>query len=140
MIRSTRTAIALIVVAQGLVGCDGANPRSPVAPSTVPIIQQPPSSRGIYTLTSSASTVIPGGVLGVSWTASAAAARDWIGLFKVGAAACDHGWSEYTNGATSGTRTLTAPTQSGQYEFRYHLNNSCDETARSSPVTVSQGS
>jgi hypothetical protein len=135
---STRTGIALLVVAQGLVGCDSGN-RLPLAPSTVPqITQGPPANPATYTVTPSATTVAPGAVLSVSWTASTGASRDWIGLFTVGAAACDHGWSEYTGGATSGTFTLTAPTQPGQYEFRYHPNDGCVDTARS-PVTVRTG-
>lgn len=75
----------------------------------------------------------------MSWTASKGGSTDWIGLFRVEAGVCDHGWSEGTNGATSGTLTLTAPTQPGQYEFRYHLNDGCGEAARSSPVTVRDG-
>jgi len=100
----------------------------------------PTPSPATYTLTSSSSAVAPGGELSVSWTASRGGARDWIGFFSVGAAPCDHGWSEGTKGATSGTLKLNAPIQVGQYEFRYQPNDGCDETARSSPVTVSAGS
>jgi hypothetical protein len=124
----TRTAIALLVVAQGLVGCDNDN-RLPLAPT-------PPANPRTYTLTPSATTVAPGAVLSVSWTASTGGSGDWIGLFTVGAKPCDHGWSEYTGGGNAGTFTFTAPTQPGEYEFRYHPNDGCVETARSSPVTV----
>jgi hypothetical protein len=134
MRKITRTATALAILVSALVGCDADN--TPLAPSPPPVVQQPPSTPSVYTLTSSASTVAPGAALSVSWTASEAAARDWIGLFKIGADHCDHGWSESTSGLTSGTLTLTAPSELGRYEFRYHLNNSCDEVARSSPVTV----
>jgi hypothetical protein len=140
MTQRNRTAIALLVFAQGLVGCDNDNPRLPLAPSTVPqVTQTPPSNPVAYTLVPSTSTVAPGGELSVSWTASRGGFRDWIGLFKLGAADCDHGWSEGTKGATSGTLTLSAPTQSGQYEFRYHPNDGCVDTVRSSPVTVTAG-
>jgi hypothetical protein len=136
---SMRTAIAFLMIAQGLVGCDNDN-RLPLAPSTVPQAPQgAPANPRTYTLTPSATTVAPGAVLSVSWTASTGGSRDWIGLFTVGAASCDHGWSAYTRGVTSGTYTLTAPTQPGQYEFRYHPNDGCNETARSSPVTVKTG-
>jgi hypothetical protein len=139
MMKSTRTAIALLVCAQGFVGCDTDRPRSPVAPSPALQTPQPPSATGTYTLTASTSSISPGGVLSVSWTATNARSRDWIGFFTIGAAACDHGWSESTYGAASGTRTLTAPTQPGQYEFRYHLDDGCNDVARSSPVTVTGG-
>jgi hypothetical protein len=75
----------------------------------------------------------------VSWTASRGGAKDWIGLYRLQAADCDHGWSQSTNGATSGTFMLTAPTQPGQYEFRYQPNDGCAVTAWSSTVTVSAG-
>ena len=48
-------------------------------------------------------------------------------------------WWEYTDGATSGTLTLSAPTAPGQYEFRYLLDDGFVDTVRSSPVTVTAG-
>jgi hypothetical protein len=48
-------------------------------------------------------------------------------------------WWKYTDGGTSGTFTLNAPTQPGQYEFRYLLDDGFVDTARSTPVTVSAG-
>lgn len=134
MTNRTRTGFMLLVLAQGLAGCDSRS--TPLAPSTVP---QPTPIQEAYTLTPSSNTVTPGGQLSVSWTAPIGGARDWIGLFGVGDHECDHGWSDYTGGATSGTLALSAPTRPGQYEFRYHLDNSCVETVRSSPVTVSAG-
>lgn len=103
----------------------------------VPRPTEPPTvDQATYTLTPSATTVAPGAVVSISWTASKGGAKDWIGLFRLGAAApCDHGWSEYTGAGTSGTFTLTAPMQPGQYEFRYLPNDGCTETARS-PLTV----
>ena len=73
--------------------------------------------------------------MSVSWTAPEAGARDWLALFRVGGGYEDDWW-DYTNGATSGTRTLTAPTRPGQFEFRYLLNDSFLDVAHSSPVTV----
>jgi hypothetical protein len=134
----TRTAIVLLMFAPGLAGCDG--PRLPSAPSSVAQPNpQPPPSQGSYTLTVSSNSVAPGGQLSVSWTASKGEKNDWIGLFNMGADCEGHGWVESTNGATSGTFTLTAPTQPGQYEFRYYPDNGCVETVRSSPVTVHTG-
>jgi hypothetical protein len=72
----------------------------------------------------------------VSWTAPAARPGDWLALFKVGGSYDD--WWDHTNGATSGTHTLTAPTQPtqpGQYEFRYLVDGDFLDVARSSPVT-----
>lgn len=135
MRRRMRTAITLLVVVSGPIGCD--EHRSPVAPVATPqVTPQPPPTQAAYTLTPSADTVGPGGVLSISWTASSARSGDWIGLFAVGAAICDHGWSESTRGATTGTLSLTAPSTPGRYEFRYYLNLSCEEAARSNPVTV----
>ena len=144
MTPSTRTAVVLLMFAQGLAGCDGRG--LPPAPSPVPLpstVAQPnpqPPNQGVYTLTVSSNTVTPGGQLSVSWTASPGGTRDWIGLYSMGALDCEgHGWGEYTNGATSGTFTLTAPTQPGEYEFRYYPNNGCVDYVRSSPVTVRAG-
>ena len=134
-----RYVIVVLTLILGLVGCDGGT--SPTAPSRV--IQPdspPPANREGYTLTPSPTTVTPGGALKVSWSASRGGANDWIGLFRVGAQNCDHGWAESTKGAPSGTLALAAPTQLGEYEFRYHLNDGCVEAARSRPVTVGAGS
>jgi len=141
MTRNTRTAVVLVMFAQGLAGCDGL----PSAPSTVlpPVTQpnpQPPANLGLYTLTVSSKLVTPGSQLSVSWTASTGETKDWIGLFSIGAPDCEyHLWGEYTNGATSGTFTLTAPTWPGEYEFRYYPRNSCVQYVPSSPVTVRAG-
>lgn len=56
-------------------------------------------------------------------------------MFRVGGT-YDEDWWEHTNGATSGTHTLTAPTRLGQHEFRYLLGGGILAVARSSPVTV----
>ena len=139
MSRSMQATLALLVSVQGLVGCDGGV--SQWAPTTVTqTTQQAPSNQEGYSLTATPSTVAPGGELSVSWTAVSGRTKDWIGLFSLGAPPCDHGWSEYTKGATSGTLTLQAPTRTGQYEFRFLPNDGCDVAARSSPVTVSAGS
>ena len=93
------------------------------------------SVEGPYTVTSSTDTVAAGGDIRVSWTAQGARAGDWIALFKVGQN-YDDDWYGLTNGATSGTLTGTAPTRPGLYEFRYLVDESFVDAARSSPVTV----
>jgi hypothetical protein len=91
-----------------------------------------------YSLTPSATTVIAGGPLSVSWTAPSGGYLDWVGFFRVvdPSEAYQDGWWQYTNGATSGTMAITAPLLPGQYEFRYLLDDGYVDTVRSSPVTV----
>jgi hypothetical protein len=74
----------------------------------------------------------------VSWTASIKGGNDWIALFKNGdlKTAPKAEWVGWTDGATSGTFTLSAPSQPGQYEFHYYPNDGYDEAARSGVVTV----
>lgn len=92
---------------------------------------------GNYALTASPSTASPGGALTVSWTApSGRPTNDWVGLFAVGAPNTTYVWYAFTNGATTGTLTVAAPAQTGQYEFRYLLQNGYTSTARSGTVTV----
>jgi hypothetical protein len=94
-----------------------------------------------YTVTPSSNTATPGGQLSVSWTAPRGGVWDWIGLFNLGEPSTNYEqhWWRYTEGATSGTFTLAAPTQQGQYEFRYLLDDGFVDSVRSSPVTVSAG-
>jgi uncharacterized protein (DUF1800 family) len=75
--------------------------------------------------------------LSVSWTAPAGRPTyDWIGLYRVGAGPFDYLWWQNTGGAPSGTFTLAAPGEDGAYEFRYNLNDSFTDVARSNTVTV----
>ena len=90
---------------------------------------------GPFTLTPSTDVIDAGGQMSVSWTAPGGRAGDWIAVFRVGASYEDE-WYGLTNGATSGTHTLTAPTRPGQYEFRYLVDDGFVEVVRSSPVTV----
>ena len=65
------------------------------------------------TVTASPAVVPPGGQLTVSWVAPPGQSDgDWIGLFKAGEPV--ERWYFYTGGLTSGTRTLTAPTELGE--------------------------
>ncbi len=88
-----------------------------------------------FTVTPSTDAVDAGARISVSWTAPGARAGDWLAVFRVGGSYDDDWWGD-TNGATSGTRTLTAPTRPGQYEFRYLFDGGFLVLARSSPVTV----
>lgn len=129
----------LLAVAAASAACDDL-PRQPLAtlPSPVPAPPPPRPVEG-YALSVTPEVVGPGGDLLVKWMAPSGGKWDWIGIFAVGALNCNHGWYEYTDGQLSGTVTFKAPTQPGQYEFRYHLDDGCTETARSAAVTVSPG-
>jgi uncharacterized protein (TIGR03437 family) len=93
------------------------------------------SVEGPFTVTPSTDVVDAGGPISVSWTAPRAQPGDWIALFKAGRSYEDD-WYAVTDGATSGTFTLTAPTQPGQWEFRYLVDEDYHAAAHSSPVTV----
>jgi uncharacterized protein (TIGR03437 family) len=88
-----------------------------------------------YTVTAGTDVVDAGGQMSVSWTATVPQPGDWLAVFRVGRSYEDE-WYGLINGETSGTRTLTAPTQPGQYEFRYLVDVDYRDIARSSPVTV----
>ena len=91
---------------------------------------------GSYTLTAAPATVSPGGGLSITWSApSGRPANDWVGLFLVGAPNTSYLWYSFTGGATSGSVNLTAPVQTGQYEFRYLLLNGYTSVATSNTVT-----
>ena len=102
----------------------------------------------VAALTASPSLVTPGGQLTVSWVGPSGrgcvGGGDWVALYRVGdpddtGAANGHSdlWFDHLCGAASGTLTLSAPTQPGQYEFRYMM--STGSVARSNPVTVNPG-
>ncbi len=95
------------------------------------------SGASTYMVTTPQSSVAPGGALSVSWTAPAGRpATDWVGLFRIGIPNTAFGWWQYTNGAPSGTFTLAAPGEAGEYEFRYLLEDGFTDAARSGAVTV----
>ena len=82
-------------------------------------------------------SVAPLGQFTVSWTASSGRSPlDWIGLFRAGDSNSFYIWYEYTNGAASGTVRFTAPSQPGQYQFRYLLDDGYIDVARTGAVTV----
>jgi len=91
-----------------------------------------------FSIASSEAVVTANGTLSVTWKTSAAGASDWIGLFRKESpnTAYNSGWWQYTNGASTGTFTLTAPAVLGEYEFRYLLDDGFNDTTRSGLVTV----
>jgi len=93
----------------------------------------------VATLTSSLSRVTSGAQLSVSWmTQGGRSGSDWIALMKVGNPNENYlsGWWEYTNGLASGSFTLSAPSQPGEYEFRYLPEDGYIDAVRSTPITV----
>jgi hypothetical protein len=97
-------------------------------------------------LTASPSLVTSGDQLTMSWVAPSgrgcSGGGDWVALFRIGdpdntGAANGHSdlWFVHLCGATSGTSTLSAPAQPGQFEFRYMIGDA--SVARSNSVTVS---
>ena len=108
-----------------------------VQSSRVISVQPPrPSS---YALSVSAESVTAGSPLSVSWVVPFGRSQlDWISIYKVGARseAYDDIWWDYTNGASTGTFTIKAPAQPGQYEFRYFLDDGFEMVAKSSTLEV----
>jgi hypothetical protein len=99
-------------------------------------VQQAGAVVNTYTLVASPNVVAPGGQLTVNFTASTGAATDWVALYKVGDTNSQYIAWNYTNGLTSGSFNIVAPTQAGQYEFRYFLSNSYTNVATSNTITV----
>jgi hypothetical protein len=88
-------------------------------------------------LTATPGTVRRGGTITVSWTApSESSSKDWIGLYATGAANTTFTWWQYTNGATSGSFSVPAPSNSGTYEFRYLLNDGFNSVKQSNTINV----
>ena len=97
----------------------------------------PVSVESGYTVTATPANAVVGQSLTVSWTAPAGAGTwDWIGLFKVGTSNYSYLWYRYTYGATSGSFSVAGPTQPGDYELRYLLNNGYTSVAKSGNIRV----
>ena len=86
------------------------------------------------TITASPATVSPNGSLTVSWNVGIAYATDWIGLYQSGTN--NLVWSTMVAGRSSGSISLSAPTQAGQYQFRYLPQDGNTASAQSGIVTV----
>jgi len=92
---------------------------------------------GGFTLTASPSTVGAGEPVTVTWTApNGRPETDWVALYRVGDSNFDYIVWEYTGGATSGSFTISAPSEAGQYEFRYLLEDGFTSVTASNVVTV----
>ncbi len=87
-----------------------------------------------YNLTATLS----GGNITVTYSGAPGNARDWIGIYKVGAA--DNGYIsyQYLNGKKSGSLNFTAPTTAGSYNFRMFVNDGYTLLATSNEVVIGQ--
>lgn len=140
-----RTVAAAFLGLVGVsLGCDKL-PSAPTRPAPPPVTPPVVVSDSI-SLTASPSLVASGEQLTVSWVGPSGrgciGGGDWIAIYRVGdpdvsGAANGHSdlWFVHVCGATSGTATLKAPLQPGEYEFRFMEGDTA--VARSSPVTVS---
>ncbi len=92
------------------------------------------------TVTAGPSVVTAGiGTLNVSWAApKGRTVLDWVGLLKVGEPSTSYSnrWWQYTNGIAAATVTIAAPTEPGEYELRYLVDDGFTDVARSGPITV----
>jgi hypothetical protein len=90
-------------------------------------------------VSASSNQVTAGGPLRVTWSAPTGRTNlaDWVGLFRVGDPNTDSIWMAVTHGTAAGTLSLPAPSQPGEYEFRYLVDDSFVDAARSGVITVS---
>jgi hypothetical protein len=94
-----------------------------------------------YAVTTSSSTVVPGGNITVNWTAPEGhPGNDWIALYKAEDPNQTFQIFQYVPEGTSGNLTFTVPTTltAGQYEFRYLPHDGYIDVARVG-ITVTGG-
>lgn len=98
----------------------------------VQVIQYTPS------LTTDKSTYLPNDTITVTYSNASIIDGAWIGFF--GESAQDNAYSsyEYTGGKPSGTMTVTAPSQTGKYQFRIFLDGAYTKIGESPIITVGE--
>lgn len=97
----------------------------------------PGHAQAEYTVSASPSAVAPGGSILVAWKVPEGRNQtDWIGLYRVAEPDSNYLSWQFTGGAASAALTFEAPAASGEYEFRYFLDNGFARAATSNPVTV----
>ena len=137
IVRQLGSMIVLAALVGMALGCGASSPAAPTPRSVTP---PPAAPSAVYAVTASTTSVAAGAQLSVSWTTSAGGHNDYIALFKEGDPNTAHSWwTGWTDGVTSGTFTLSAPSQAGRYEFRYLLDVGYMDAAVSSLVTVGKG-
>ena len=91
------------------------------------------------TLSATLDVIPPKGKITVNFSGAPGNYRDWIGLFKVGSSNYSRISYQYLKGQRNGTVIFTAPSSTGQYEFRLFKNGSYSKLATSNQVTVQKG-
>lgn len=92
---------------------------------------------GAVTLSVTPQVIARGGQLTVTWVAPIGrSVHDWIGIFKIGIPNEAYQVYQYTGGTAQGTMRFAAPVETGDYEFRYLVDDGFVDVARSSTVTV----
>ena len=91
-------------------------------------------------LSATPDVIPPKGKITVNFSGAPGNYRDWIGLFKVGSSNYSRISYQYLKGQRNGTVIFTAPSSTGQYEFRLFKNGSYSKLATSNQVTVQNGS
>jgi len=112
-------------------------PNATPTPNVTPTPSPTPTPVNSYTLVASPNKIKTGRPVTISWTAPPGSSGvDWISLFRVGDPNTAYGWRQYTNGATSGSFTVTMPMEIGLYEFRYLLNDGYQSVMTSNIIQV----
>lgn len=143
--RLRRPAIVYLVGLLALSAGCGSSPTAPAPLLDLGAGASPAPSIESVSLTASPSRVGTGDQITITWLAPAGrgcvGGGDWIAIYKVGdpdktGAANGHSdlWYDHVCGAVTGTWTLSAPLQPGNYEFRYMVGDTA--VARSNAVTV----
>jgi len=112
-----------------------------IFPNTSPIIPQPerpPANSGGLSLVASPSTLALLSSVTVSWSGLSPTGSDWISLHPAGSPDSNYISWQYAQGA-SGSISLNAPAEIGQYEFRLFRNGQKVATSNVFIVTVAGG-
>jgi hypothetical protein len=111
---------------------------TPTASPTPTPTPTPTPNPPTYSVSAAPNGVTTGSAVTVSWSAAEGhSQQDWVALYQIGAADASYLSWQYTGANLSGSMTFIAPSQAGQYEFRYFLNNGYTRVATSNQVTVS---
>ena len=109
----------------------------PPVPTSSPPNQTEENTKAAVSLSASPSQVSPGQTITVTFSGAPGNQKDFIALYKVGVPNGQPYVSyKFLNGAKSGTLTFTAPTTSGDYEFRMFKNNTWTYLGKSNTIKV----
>jgi hypothetical protein len=90
-----------------------------------------------YTVNAAAGSAARGTAVKVDWSAAVGhSAKDWVGLYAAGDPDTGFLAWQYTGAATTGRLSFVAPERTGEYEFRYFLDDGFTRAAMGNRVTV----